>query len=336
MKTTPPDLATLITSFFSRHLAAERDASSHTIASYRDTFLLLLRHVAEQTNRSVSRLTIEDINPERILAFLNYLEQERGNSVRTRNARLAAIRSFFSYAMTRDVALAAHVQRVLSIPSKKAPGKLLGYLSEEEIRAVLAQPDRTTPQGRREYLTLAVLYDTAARVEELVTLRPADFRLERMPLVRIMGKGRKERIVPLLPASAKLVRNHLAETGRTIKDIAPLVRNHRGHAMTRSGVTYLLKKHCSRAAEHMPALRRCGISPHTFRHTKAMHLFQAGVSPVTIKEILGHAHLKTVEIYVQADLEMKRKAIEGTPSPVKAGRALPKRGPDLLRWLEER
>jgi len=334
MTSTHTTLATLITSFFTQHLAAERDASGHTIASYRDTFRLLLRHVAEQTGRPVARLSIQDLEPKRILAFLDYLEQDRGNSVRTRNARLAAIRSFFSYVVTREAALAAHTQRVLYVPFKKAPGRLLGYLSEQEVRALLAQPDRTTPQGRRDYLTLALLYDTGARVQELVSLQPADFRLERMPLVRITGKGRKQRIVPLLPATAKLVRENLVETGRSPDETTPLLRNHRGRPLTRSGVTFLLDKHRRAASEALPSLRRRGISPHTLRHTKAMHLLQAGVSPVTIKDILGHAHLKTVDSYIQADLDMKRKAIEGTPSPVESLPSAARHEPDLLRWLE--
>lgn len=334
MTATHTTLATLITSFFTQHLAAERDASGHTIASYRDTFRLLLRYVADQTDRPVARLTIQDLEPSTLLAFLDHLEQDRGNSVRTRNARLAPIRSFFSYAVTREAALAAHAQRVLYIPFKKGPGKLLGYLSEEEVRALLAQPDRTTSHGRRDYLALALLYDTGARVQELVSLQPADFRLDRMPLVHITGKGRKQRIVPLLPATAKLVRDHLVETGRSSDETTPLVRNHRGFAMTRSGVAFLVDKYRRSAAEGVASLRRRGISPHTLRHTKAMHLLQAGVSPVTIKDILGHAHLKTLDIYVQADLEMKRKAIEGTPSPVGPPPTAPRHEPDLLRWLE--
>jgi len=328
-------LADLVTWFFTRYLGAERDASEHTIVSYRDTFKLLLRHVSEQVGRPVARLAMEDVSPERILAFLDYLEQNRGNSIRTRNARLAAIRSFFAYAVTCEAAVAAQTQRVLSIPFKKTPGRLLGYLSEEELRAVLAQPDRTAPLGRRDYLVLALLYDTGARVRELVTLRPADFRLDRMPLVQVTGKGRKQRIVPLRPATATLVRDHLSETSRSTNDTAPLLHNHHGKPMTRSGVTFVLDKYRRRAAAQMPSLHRGGISPHTLRHTKAMHLLQAGVSPVTIKDILGHAHLKTLEVYVQADLEMKRKAIEGTPTAVDSGPAAPRHAPDLLRWLEE-
>ncbi len=328
-------LAELVTSFFTRHLAAELDASPHTITSYRDTFRLFLGYVAESAGQRVSQLTLEDLSSEAILSFLEYLEQRRGNSAPTRNARLAAIRSFFSYVLTQDPAAALLAQRVLAIPFKKAPRRLLDYLTENELRAILDQPDRATPKGRRDYLVLALLYDTAARVQELLDLCPSDFRLDRPPLVRVTGKGRKQRIVPLLPTTAKLVRSHLEETGRPATDPTPLLRNYTGKAMTRSGVSFLVQKYRRRSVAQIATLSRRGISPHTFRHTKAMHLLQAGVSTVTIKDILGHAHLKTLELYVEADLEMKRRALESAVSPVDVGFPLHRREPDLLQWLEE-
>lgn len=327
--------ADLVMSFFTRHLAVERNASPHTIASYRDSFRLLLRYVAESTGRTVSRISMDDINPDTILGFLDHLEQIRSNSIRTRNVRLAAIHSFFSYAISHDPEIIALGRRALAIPFKKAPGRLTGYLSEEELRAILDRPDRTTARGRRDYLALALLYDTGARVQELVSLRPVDFRLDRISLVRITGKGRKQRIVPLMPAAAKLVRDHLDETGRSREDKTVMLRNYRGEPMTRSGVAFLLDKYRCMAAEHVSSLRRQGISPHTMRHTKAMHLLQSGVSPVTIKDILGHAHLETLEIYVQADLEMKRQALDSAASPVDAKTPAQRHEPDLLRWLED-
>ena len=202
MKAASSDFADLVRAFFVQHLAKERAASPNTIASYRDTFRLLLQYLSERTGRPVVRLCIGDLDPEKILAFLDYLERQRGNTVSTRNARLAAIRSFFAYSSTRDAALMPQAQRVLAIPAKKAPGRLLGYLTESELRLLLSQPDRCTHRGRRDYLTLALLYDTGARVQELVDLRPIDFRLDRPALVHITGKGRKQRIVPLMPAMA--------------------------------------------------------------------------------------------------------------------------------------
>jgi integrase/recombinase XerC len=298
-------LAELITAFFTKHLAAERHASSHTIASYRDTFRFLLVHVAESTSRKVSQLTLDDFSPDAILGFLESLEH-RGNSVSTRNARLAAVRAFCACVATRDPAAAAMAQKILHIPFKKAVGRVVGYLAKDELEAILAQPDRTTRKGRRDDLVLALLYDTGARVQELLDLCPADFRLDRLPLVRLTGKGRKQRIVPLLPATATLVRTHLEETSRLPSDIGRLFRNYRGEPLTRSGVAFLLDQYRQRAIGRSPKLARKGISPHSCRHTKAMQMLQAGIAPVTIKDVLGHAHLKTLEAYVHADLEMKR------------------------------
>lgn len=327
--------AELLTAFFTRHLAAELNASPHTIVSYRDTFRFFLRHLADSTHRQVSQLTCEDFTPDAVLTFLDNLERQRQNSTATRNARLAAIRSFFSYVVNRDPAAAAPAQRILSIPFKKAPRRVVGHLSEQELRAILGIPDRSTPSGRRDYLLLALLYDSGARVQELINIRPADFRLDRLPLVRILGKGRKERIVPLVPATAKLVRNYLDETNRSLTDTMPLLLNYRGEKMNRSGVRFLIDKYWKRAADLIPPAQRRAISPHTFRHTKAMHLLVAGISPVTIKDILGHAHLKTLEIYVQADLEMKRRALNSVKSPIDGGVPLHRAAPDLLRWLEQ-
>ena len=328
-------LAELVTAFFTRHLAAELNASPHTIASYRDTFRFLIRHLVESTHRQISQLTCDDFTVEAILAFLENLEHQRGNSTATRNARLAAIRSFFSYVVDRDPAAAASAQRVLSIPFKKAPGRIVGYLSEQELRAILGSPDRSTHSGRRDYLLLALLYDTAARVQELVNLCPNDFRLDRLPLVRITGKGRKERIVPLMPATAKLVRNYLEETNRLAADQTPLLVNYRGKKMNRSGVRFVIDKHRRRAIAQMPTLRTRAVGPHLFRHAKAMHLLQAGVKPVTIKDILGHAHLKTLDIYVQADLDMKRRALKCVKSPIDASLPVHRAEPNLLQWLEQ-
>lgn len=335
MTATPAVLADLVTAFFTQYLAVERGASRNTITSYRDTFRLLLRYAAKSKKKRVSRLTINDLMPKTILGFLEHLERDRGNTARTRNARLAAIRSFFSYAMTREPAVAALSQKIVMIPFKKTVHPMLGYLVEDELRAILAGPDRSTAKGRRDYLILSLLYDTGARVSELVELRPQDFRLDGMPLLHMTGKGQRQRIVPLMPATAQLVRQHLEETRRSHDDPKALIRNYRGQPITRSGVTVVVNKYRSLAAARLPPLERKGISPHTMRHTKAMHLLQSGVAPVTLKDILGHADLKTLSIYVQADLEMKRKALEAAGTPVDADTRPRRRDPDLLAWLEQ-
>jgi len=330
---TTPDLSTLVTAFFVQYLAAERNVSAHTTAAYRDALKLLLRFVADRRGRSVAQLGIEDVTPPLILDFLIDLETSRHNSIRTRNARLAAIQSFFRYVLEREPALATTCQRVLAIPDKRYVRQVLGYLTESEIAEILHQIDRSTPDGERDYLLIALLYDTGARVQELLDLRPRDFRFASPAFVRLRGKGRRERLCPLLPQTARVVTQYLAARGRSLEDEQPLVRNRRGEPLSRHGARYLLAKYVTRAQVTTPSLKRSGISPHTLRHTKAMHLLQSGVPLVTIKDFLGHADLKSTEVYVQIDLEMKRKALTttGTPCQSRHRRQLP---PDLIAWLE--
>jgi len=328
------DLAPFVTAFFVRHLPAERNASPHTTAAYRDSLKLFLRFAAAATQRSAAALHVEDVTPDLILAFLTQLESVRHNTIRTRNVRLAAIHSFFRYVLDVEPALASLCQRVLTIPVKKAPRPALGYLTDTELAHVLGQIDRSTGAGERDYVLLALLYDTGARIQELLDLTPSDFRLAAPPFVRVRGKGRRERLCPLLPQTARLVSRFLSNRGRDANDRAPLLQNRQALPLTRHGARYLLLKYLRRARLSMPTLQRARISPHTFRHTKAMHLLQAGVPLVTIKDILGHVDVKSTEVYIQIDLDMKRDALTraGTPTC-----AIPKRGrlpKDLLAWLE--
>lgn len=331
---TSPDLATFLTGYFVRHLAAERNASPHTTAAYRDTLKLLLRFASDVGHRSVAALRFEDLTPALVLQFLDHLETVRHNTVRTRNARLAAIHSFLRYVVDCEPALAAVCQRVLAIPIKKTTRPVLGYLTEAELAHLLAHVDRSTTDGERDYLLLALLYDTGARIQELLDLTPSAFRLVSPPFVRIQGKGRRERLCPLLPQTARLVSHFLVHVGRDAEDDTPLVRNRRGERLTRHGARYLLVKYLRRARAAMPSLNRSGISPHTLRHTKAMHLLQAGVPLITIKDFLGHVDVKSTEVYIQIDLTMKREALTrvGSPTrPVAKNGRLPN---DLLAWLE--
>jgi integrase/recombinase XerD len=330
---TIPDLSSLVTTFFVQYLAAERNVSPHTTAAYRDALKLLLRFAAVQSGRQVATLSFDDLSPPVILDFLTDLETTRGNSIRTRNARLAAIQSFFRYVLEREPALSARCQRVLTIPDKRSVRPVLGYLTEVEINAVFQQVDRSQVQGQRDYLLLALLYDTGARVQELLDVRPSDFRFAPPAFVRLRGKGRRERLCPLLPQTARIVAAYVAACGQTPDDEEPLLRNRRGETLTRHGARYLLRKYVQRAEAATPSLKRPGISPHTWRHTKAMHLLQAGVPLVTIKDFLGHADIKSTEIYVQIDMEMKRKALMTTAPPPRPRRQsrLPS---DLIAWLE--
>lgn len=329
------DLAPLVTGFFVRHLPIERNASPHTIAAYRDTFKLLLRFIVGSTAKPAT-LQVEDLTPDRILQFLTALETTRRNTIRTRNARLAAIHSFFRYVLDLEPALAALCQRVLAIPFKKTSHPVLGYLTDKELGHLLAQVDRSTVTGERDYLFLALLYDTGARIQELLDLAPRDFRFTPPAFVRLRGKGQRERVSPVLPQTARLVTRFLSTSGRLFDEATPLLQNRHGHALTRHGARYLLMKYVKRARHSMPNLNRLRISPHTFRHTKAMHLLQSGVPLITIKDILGHADVKSTEVYVQIDLEMKRDALTQAGTPTSVSRKRPRLPKDLLAWLEAR
>jgi integrase/recombinase XerD len=329
-----PTLSTLVTDFFLRHLAAERNVSPHTTTAYRDALKLLLRFTADHRHRTIDQLTIDDLTAVVVLEFLTDLETQRRNTPRTRNARLAALQTFFRYVAAREPALASLCQPVFAIPSKKTIRPLLGYLSEQELGHFLAQVDRSTVNGERDYILLAVLYDTGARIQEVLDLTPRHFHFDAPAHVRVCGKGRRERLCPLLPQTTRLIRRFLAEHGPAADDGQPLFQNRCGTRLGRHGARYILLKHLRRAATSMPSLARPKISPHTLRHTKAMHLLQSGIPLVTVKDFLGHADLQSTEVYVQADLEMKGDALAkaGGPHSVSTRRA--RLSHSLITWLE--
>jgi len=329
-----PTLSTLITDFFLRHLAAERNVSPHTTTAYRDALKLFLRFTTDRCHRAIDQLTINDLTASVVLDFLADLETRRRNTPRTRNARLAALQTFFRYVAMREPALASLCHPVFAIPSKKSVRPILGYLREEELSHFLAHVDRASPHGERDYVLLAVLYDTGARIQEVLDLTPHHFHFDTPAYVRVLGKGRRERLCPLLPQTARLVRRFLAAQGQGPDDTQPLLQNRRGARLGRHGARYILLKHLRCAAASMPSLARPKISPHTLRHTKAMHLLQSGVPLVTVKDFLGHADLQSTEVYVQADLEMKRDALikAGGAHPTPARRA--RLSQSLLTWLE--
>src|SRR5438132_6032754 len=243
----PNALARVLRGFFADHLPRVRGSSPHTVLSYRDTLVLFLRFVADRRKRSVSQLDLGDLAPLEVLAFLEHLETNRHNLAATRNVRLAAIHAFFRYCATADPARVEHCQRVLAIPFKRTGSRPIQYLEYDEIQAVLASVDRTTADGRRDYALLATMFNTGARVQEIVTLCVRDLQLEALPQVRLYGKGRKERWCPLWPQTAEILRAWLREPGRDISPDRPLFCNHRGERLTRFGVRYLLRKYCARA-----------------------------------------------------------------------------------------
>jgi len=329
----PPNIAfpALLQDFFQRRLIAERGVSAHTIASYRDTFELLLRYVEQRSGRSPSALKLEDLDAPVVLAFLDHIETERGNSPRTRNLRLTAIRSFMRYASVRDPTSLPIAHRVLAISTKRFDRPVVGFLSRQEVEALLDAPDRSTWSGHRDAVMFAVLYNSGARVSEITGLRIADVLLDRASALQLHGKGRKERVVPLWKSTAAELRTWFGSIDRSPD--APVFPNRTGKRLSRSGVEYRLRVAVRQAAEQCPSLAMRRVSPHTLRHTTAMHLLQAGVDITVIALWLGHEDTATTHIYVEADLAMKEAALGRVDGP--APKPLRFKAPDhLLAFLE--
>ncbi len=306
----------LLRDFFHLRLVAQRGASAQTVASYRDTFEIFLRFAERRTGRAPSALMIEDLDAPAVLAFLDYLEEKRANCPRTRNLRLTAIRSFLRYASLRDPGALPVAQRVLAIPPKLVDQPVLGYLSRDEIDAVLAAPDHSTRSGQRDAVLFAVLYNTGARVSEAIAIRVADVLLDRAASLRIHGKGRKQRIVPLWKSTATQLRLWLTRLPTAPE--APVFPNRAGRPLSRSGVENRLRVAVATASTRCPSLAGRRVSPHTLRHTTAMHLLQSGVDITTIALWLGHEDPATTHAYIEADLAMKEAALRRLEDPAPA------------------
>lgn len=308
----PDLLGPLVQGFFLDHLVQQRHVSPRTIAAYRDTFRLLLTFTHKTTGTEPARLRIADLNCTIILAFLDHLEATRGNTPRSRNARLAAIRSFFRYVALRAPEHLALLTQLLAIPQKRADRSIVGYLTREEMDAVLATPDCSQWIGRRDHALLLLLYNTGARVSEITALKRVEVQIEGDASVRLHGKGRKERQLPLWTKTTRVLRSWFAElNGASHPFVFP---NLRGAGLTRHGVTYILTQNVQQASAACPSLTNKKISPHIIRHTTAMHLLQSGVDPATIALWLGHECVETTHMYVEADLEMKKRTLEKLPS----------------------
>lgn len=326
-----PAFDVLIQDFFCRRLIQQQGVSPRTVEAYRDTFRLLLAYLPGHLGRPLADLRLADLDAPAVLAFLDHLEAERGNSARTRNARGAALRSFVRYAASRDPTALPLANRVLAIPAKRYAKPLLGYLTKEEIQAVLAAPDADTWAGHRDRVLFAVMYNTGARVSEAIGLRLGDLHAGQGRTVRIRGKGRKERVVPLWKQTA----DALDGWSKRLPPAAdgPLFPNGGGQALSRSGAERRLADAVGRASVSCPSLRGKAVSPHTIRHTTAMHLLQSGVDLTVIALWLGHESPETTHQYVEADLKMKEEALARAGGvPVEKHRFKPKA--KLLAFLD--
>jgi site-specific recombinase XerD len=331
MTTTRTGLAPLLERFFTQRLMQQRHASPHTISSYRDTFRQLLKFIQQRLRKPPSRLAFEEIDAPLIAQFLDHLEKHQGLSIRSRNLRLTAIRSFFRYAAFEAPAFSAQIQRVLAIPSKRFTRALVNFLTRPEVDALLAGPDPQTWFGRRDHAFLLVAVQTGLRLSEMTGLKRENLVLGAGAHIRVIGKGRKERCTPLAKPTTAVLKAWLREPQRGGGQV--LFPNARGEHLSVHGVQYMLRKHHATASRVCPSLKRKRVTVHVLRHTMAMDLLQAGVDRAVIALWLGHESVETTQIYLEATLAMKEKALAKTKPPHgKPGRYRP--GDQLLGFLD--
>ncbi|WP_344914177.1 site-specific integrase, partial [Amphibacillus indicireducens] len=307
------DFARTLTRFLSDYLPSQRNVSTNTIKSYRDTFKQVLMYFGMELNIKPERLTFEKIKVENIREFLLWLEKTRNVGINTRNQRLAAIHSFYRYTQSEYPEMLLECQKILGIPFKKREMKTIEFLSHDCLKNILEQPDTNKKRGRRDLTIIAILYDTGARVQELIDLKTSDVRLTKPVTITLTGKGNKQRSVPIMEKTHKLLEsymneNNLLENG---KQNHPLFYNSNRRPFTRPGITYILEKYLKQAKNtNSEVLFPDKLHPHMIRHTKAMHLLEAGVNLIYIRDLLGHVNVTTTEIYLKASTEIKRKALE--------------------------
>jgi len=334
---TQSSLSTLLRGFFEEYLAAQRDVSANTIYAYRDSIKLLLRFAARRSGRQVIRLRLRDLGTDTVLAFLGHLESERKNCTATRNCRLVAIHRFFAYVADTDPRHAELCRRVLDVPVKKTVSSTMTYLDREEMKAVLAATAPSHRLGLRDLALLTLLYNTGARASETVGLSIKDIRFETPAQVRILGKGRKERACPLWQETVSALQAYLEQRDDGDRPDAPLFLNAHGRRLGRFGVGTIVERHVAAAARLQPSLAAKRISPHTLRHTAAMHLLQSGVELNVIKSWLGHVSITTTSQYIEIDMAMKRDAIErcSPPVPTQHSDSAWHCRQDIVEWLED-
>lgn len=332
------DFARHLSYFLTKYLPGQLGASTNTITSYRDTFKLLLSFLSDQMGIKTETVRIDTFNKGLVAGFLDWVENDRHCSISTRNQRLAAIHAFFRYVQREYPESIFNIQQILAIPSKKKPRPAIPFLSMDEMAILFKQPDSSTPKGNRDLVLLAVLYDTGARVQELISLTIRDVRLDKPAVVTLHGKGGKTRSVPIMGNTVELLRRYIdrydGNYGRSRED-APLFFNQYKTRLTRRGVSFILNQYVE-LARLTEAFHNVGtITPHVIRHSKAVHMLQSGIPLVYIRDFLGHVSVTTTEVYARADSEMKRKALESTymelsPEP------LPQWDKDgeLMKWLQ--
>lgn len=330
-------LARLVHGFFQEYMAAQKGLSPNTILSYRDAVKLFLGFAAKQVGKPVDKLVLEDFDEPLALNFLDDLQATRGNCAAVRNNRLAALRAFFRYTAAQEPLALARCQRICAIATKRQEHKTIQYLEDNEMTAVLNSINRHSRNGSRDYALLLFLYNTGARVQEVVDLKFADVRLQIPFQVRLCGKGRKERLCPLWPESVEALETYFSSRKPTLFEDSPAFVNANGRRITRFGIRYLVRQYAAQAAQVCPSMKSKKVSPHTWRHTTAMHLLQSGNDISVVKHWLGHADVNTTHAYVEIDMNMKRKALEACEPPqTKTAKGLRKwTKPSILQWLDQ-
>lgn len=332
----PTDFSFYLTGFLTKYLPGETGTSKNTIDSYRDTFILFLRFLRDVKKIPTDQLTLSMVTKNIIVEYLDWMEKSRRCSTSTRNVRLAALHSFFKYLQYENPDNLLEWQKILSIPVKKTEKKTINYLTLDGIKLLLKMPNSSTMAGRRDLALLSLMYDTGARVQEIIDLSPSMIRFDKPYTIKLIGKGNKARIVPLMEPTVKILKIYMEEQGllKSFANLYPLFFNNRKEKLTRAGVNYILAKYKNLARNEDQTLIPKVFSCHCLRHSKAMHLLQAGVNLVYIRDILGHTSVQVTEIYAKTDSKQKREAIENAYVDV-----LPNEEPkwhkneDLLSWL---
>ena len=331
------DFAKYLSAFLTKYLAGERNYSENTILAYKDTFIQFISFMKDIKNVEVQKLTLECINKSVVIDFLEWIQKNRQCSNATRNYRLAALRSFFIYVQYENPERMDQWQNILSIKVKKHEKKSINYLTTEGIKLLFEQPDLRTKNGRRNLTLLTLMYDSGARVQEIIDLTPSSIRLDNPNTIKLIGKGRKSRIVPLQNEQTAFLKKYMKEN-KLFEPIAhqyPLFFNNRREKLTRAGIAYILNTYANLARKENPSLIPEKISCHSLRHSKAMHLLQAGVNLVYIRDILGHVSVQTTDIYARTDSKQKREALEKAYedlNPIDKPKSW-ERDSNLLEWL---
>lgn len=331
------NFAKYLTNFLTTYLSGQKNVSKNTILSYRDTFKLLLKYCETVKSIPIERITLNTLSVDLIADFLHWLEAERKCSASTRNQRLASIHSFFRYAQGEEPSGIYHFQKVISIPAKKYEKTVIEHLSPEGIKLIFEQPNKSSIKGRRDLTLLGTLYDTGARVQELIDVKVCNVVLDSPAVIVLTGKGNKVRRVPLMKNTVVLLQSYLSENNlnKQWKNQYPLFTNNQHNKLTKEGVAYILNKYVKLAKDISPIVPQ-HVSPHVLRHSKAMHLLQAGVNLIYIRDFLGHVDLKTTEVYARADTETKRKAIENAyPNIIDSNIPDWSKDKELLSWLAD-